>query len=85
MEVKVIIREISKLKTTTGIKEEVDKDGEVVDRRLVTKITFEAEIGPQELSNVHRLLDDESPVYAMIGSPQAIMQVFEKEGAVAEA
>jgi hypothetical protein len=85
MEVKVIIRNISKLKTTTAMVEEKDKDGEIVDRRLVTKITFEAEVGPQELMNVHRLLAVESPVSVVIGSPQSVMTVMEEEGAFAEA
>jgi hypothetical protein len=44
-----------------------------------------AEVGPQELMNVHRLLAVESPVSVVIGSPQAVMTVMEEEGAFAEA
>jgi hypothetical protein len=83
VEVKVRIKSIEKLKTRTEIREEKDKDGEVVDKRLVTKITFESEIGPQELSNVHRLLAADATVDVVIGSPQAVMEVMEKEGAFA--
>ena len=36
MEVKVVIRDIENLKTSTGVKEEKDKEGEVLDRRLIT-------------------------------------------------
>lgn len=79
MEVKVTIKNIENLKTSTGVKGEKDKDGEVVDRRLVTRIQFDCEAGPQELSNVHRLLASESPVNVIIGSPQAIMEVLEKK------
>ena len=85
MEVNVEIRNIDKLKTTTEVKVEKDKDGEIIDRRLVTKIQFEAEIEPIALANIHRLLAAEIPVHAVIGSPQALMEVFEREHAFAEA
>jgi len=84
MEVNVEIRNIDKLKTTTEVKEEKDKDGEITDRRLVTKIQFEAEVDPTALYNIHRLLAAEIPVHAIIGSPQAIMKVTEREHAFAE-
>lgn len=83
MEVKIILRGIENLKTTTGIKEEKDKDGEVVDRKLITKIQFEAEVVPQDLSSVHRLLASDTPVYVCIGSPQAVMELETKQAAVA--
>jgi len=85
MEVKVEIKNIENLKTSTAVKEEKDKDGEVIDRRLMTKIQFEAEIDATPLSNVHRLLAGEAPVHVVIGSPQAIMEVLEKEPVFAEA
>ena len=85
MEVKVEIKDISNLKTSTGVKEEKDKDGDVIDRKLVTKIQFEAEIDPTALANVHRLLAGEIPVHVVIGSPQAIMEVLEREPAFAAA
>jgi hypothetical protein len=84
MEVKVLIKDIEKLKTATEVKVETDKDGEIVDRRVVTKIQFEAEVHPQELSNVHRLMAGEAPVHCIIGSPQAVMEVVEREGVFAE-
>ena len=84
MEVKVAIKGIENLKTSTGVKEEKGKDGEVLDRKLMTKIQFEAEIEPLALSNVHRLLAAEAPVHVVIGSPQAVMEVMEKEPAFAE-
>ncbi len=85
MEVKVEIKGIENLKTSTGVKVEKDKDGEVTDRRVVTKIQFECEVEPIPLSNIHRLLVSEIPVHVVIGSPQAIMEVLEKEHAFAEA
>ncbi len=84
MEVKVEIKDISNLKTSTAVKEEKDKEGNVEDRKLVTKIQFEAEIDPTALANVHRLLASDIPVHAVIGSPQAIMEVMEREPAFAE-
>jgi hypothetical protein len=88
LEVKVMVRDIQKLKTTTKIQEEEEKDkqtGEVIDRRLVTKLSFEAEIPPGELANVHRLLAAEFPVHVLIGSPQEVMALAEKEGTFATA
>jgi len=85
MEVKVEIKNIENLKTSTGIKEEKDKDGEVIDRKLITKVQFEAEVNPIALSNAHRLLASGSPVHVIIGSPQAVMGVMEREPAFAEA
>ena len=76
MEVRVIIRDIENLKTTTGVKLEKDKDGETTERRLVTKFQFEAEVGPSSIANIHRLLEAEAPVHIVIGSPQAIMEVL---------
>ncbi len=85
MEVKVEIKNIENLKTSTGVKVEKDKDGEVADTRLITKVQFECEATPAELANVHRLMAAEAPVHVIIGSPQAIMEVLEKEPAFAEA
>ena len=85
MEVKVEIKGIENLKTTTRVKEEKDKEGEIIDRKLITRIQFEAEVDPTALANVHRLLASESPVYVVIGSPQAIMELLEKAPAFAEA
>lgn len=85
MEVKIEIRNIENLKTGTGVKIEKDKEGEVVDTRLITKIQFEAEVNPTDLANVHRLMAAEAPVHVVIGSPQALMEVLEKEPAFAEA
>jgi len=84
VEVKVELRDIENLKTSTGVKVEKDKDGEVIDRRLVTRIQFECEVEPTALSNVHRLLAAESPVHVVIGSPQAIMEVLERQPVFAE-
>jgi len=84
MEVKVLIRDIENLKTSTSVQVEKDKDGEVLSRKLVTKIQLEAEVEPTALSNVHRLLASESPVHVVIGSPQAVMEVMELEEAFAE-
>ncbi len=79
MEVKIIVQQIDNLKTTTAIKVEKDKDGEVTDRRLVTKVQFEAEIDPAQLAIVHRLLASETIVNVVIGSPQAIMDLDKKK------
>ncbi|MBA7570095.1 hypothetical protein ES708_11841 [subsurface metagenome] len=84
MEIKMHIKDIENLRTSTGVKVEKDKDGEVIDRKLVTKVQFEAEVDPTALSNIHRLLASESPVHVVIGSPQAAMEMVELEHAFAE-
>ncbi|MBA7590344.1 hypothetical protein ES708_32459 [subsurface metagenome] len=48
MEIKMHIKDIENLRTSTGVKVEKDKDGEVIDRKLVTKVQFEAEVDPTE-------------------------------------
>ena len=85
MEVKVIIKDIENLKTSTAVKEEKDKDGDVIARRLVTKVQFECEVAPGRLSDVHHLLASETPVHVVIGSPQAVMELVEREPVFAEA
>lgn len=86
MEVKVMVQDIKKLKTATEVQEEKDKEtGEVIDRHLVTKLSFEAEIAPGELANIHHLLAAEFPVCVLIGSSQQVMPLGEKEGVFAEA
>ncbi len=84
MEIKMHIKDIENLRTSTGVKVEKDKEGEVIDRKLVTKVQFEAEVDPTALANVHRLLASESPVHVVIGSPQAAMEMVELEHAFAE-
>lgn len=82
MEVKVKIEGIENLKTRTEKIIDKDKEGEVIGSRLVTKVQFEAEIDPEALANVHRLLAAEAPVHIIIGSPQAIMEMESTKKAV---
>jgi len=74
MEVKVVIRNIENLKTSTGIKEEKE-NGEVVGSRLITKVQFEAEIAPHELADVHRLLANRHSVSVVMGSRQGVLDL----------
>ena len=85
MDATIEIRNIENLKTASAIKVEKDKDGETIDRRLVTKIQFEAEVEPAALSNIHRLLAEGVPVHVAIGSTQAIMNTLSQEHAFVEA
>ena len=84
MEVKVQIKDIENLKTITGIKVDKDKDGNIADRYLITKIQFEAQIDPAELANIHRLLAGDASVNVVMGSPQTIMEL-EREPVLAGA
>lgn len=82
MEVKVKIEGIENLKTRTEKVIDKDKEGEVIATRLVTKVQFEAEIDPDALADVHRLLAAEAPVHVIIGSPQAIMEMEKAKEAI---
>ncbi len=84
MEVKVVIKNIENLKTQTGIREEKDQ-GEVISRKLITRISFECDAKPEDMANVLHLIAGEAPVHIIIGSPQALMEVGKKELAFAEA
>jgi len=80
MEVKVHIKDIENLKTSTGAKVEIDKEtGQEIDRRLITKVQFEGEVDPTVLANIHRLMAVKAPVHVVIGSPQAVMEVVESK------
>ena len=79
MEVKVHIKGIENLKTATEIKVEKDKDGEEINRRLITKVQFECEIEPAIFANVYRLLANKVPLEAIIGSSQAVMEIVESK------
>ena len=66
MEVKVIIKGIDNLKTSTGVKVEKDKEGDIIDQELITRVQFEAAIDPSSLANVHRLMAAQAPACAII-------------------
>ena len=76
-EVKVIAENIENLKTSTGAKIETDKEGKEIDRRVLTKVQFEAEISASALANIHSLMANKAPVHVLIGSPQTIMKLVE--------
>ena len=84
MEVKIVIRDIENLKTSTAAKVEKDKDGNVTERRVMTRVQFDCEVGPTALANVVGLLATETPVHVIIGSPQAIIDFAARDGAFAE-
>lgn len=78
MEQKVEIRKIDNIKTQTGLRKIMDK-GEVVETKLVTKVSFEAEMDPHDISQIHRLLKAGHAVNIDVYSPQLIMKGLETE------
>lgn len=78
MEQKVEIRKIDNIKTQTGLRKIMDK-GEVVETKLITKVTFEAEMDPHEVSQIHRLIQGGHEVNIDVSSPQLIMKGLESE------
>lgn len=73
MEQKVEIRKIDNIKTQTALRKIMDK-GEVVETKLITKVTFEAEMDPHEVSQIHRLIKAGHEVNIDVYSPQLIMK-----------
>jgi len=73
-EQKVEIRGVSEIKTTTAIKRIMDK-GEEISRELVTKVTFEGDIDPADIAQIHRLLKSGAPVNISMSSPQLSMKL----------
>ncbi len=71
------IPKIDEIKTQTAIKKIMDK-GEVIERRLVTKITFEGELSPESVAQIHRLLHAGVEINVSIWSPQLSMIITEK-------
>ncbi len=81
LEAKVIIQGVSNLKVTTGVTEDRDGEGNLI---LITKVQFESNAKPQELTDILRLMAAGRPVSAMFGSPQAVMAASREEGAFAQ-
>jgi len=73
-EAKVEIQGVDSIKTRTGIRRIMDK-GEEVDRVLVTQVTFEGEVDPADIAQIHRLLKAGHSVNVSIWSPQLVMSL----------
>ncbi len=76
-EQKIQINGIDEVKTQTVIKRIMDKGAEI-DRKLVTKVTFEGELDPSDIAQIHRLLKSGASVNVDIYSPQLSMVLSEK-------
>ncbi len=71
-EQKIEIAGVDNLKTQTIIRKIMDK-GEEIDRVLVTKVTFEGELDPADIAQIHRLLKSGAGINISIWSPQLSM------------
>jgi len=72
---------VDKLKTTTKTVEEKDSEGTVVGKNLVTSLTFEGEIPPIIIARILNLQRQNAPMYLIVGSDQAIMDLtISKDG-----
>ena len=76
-EQKIEIKDIDNIKTAIVIRKIMDK-GEVIDRELVTKVTFEGEIDPGDIAQIHRLLKTGHSVNVSLWSPQLSMELVDK-------
>jgi len=75
-EQKVEIQGIENIKTKTAIRKIMDK-GEEIDRELVTQVTFEGDLDPADIAQIHRLLKTGAQVNVSIWSPQLSMALKE--------
>jgi len=76
-EQKIEILGVEELKTTTAIRKIMVK-GEELDRQVVTKVTFEADIDANDIAQVHRLMRTGAQVNISIWSPQLSMKLQEE-------
>ena len=77
-EQRIQINGIEEVKTQTVIRKIMDK-GVELDRRLVTKITFEGELEPVDIAQIHRLLKAGHNINVDIYSPQLSMKLDESK------
>ena len=70
------IKGVDEFKTSTAIRKIMSK-GEEVDRELVTKVTFEGDLDPADVAQIHRLLKSGAEVNVSIWSPQLSMALEE--------
>ena len=73
---KVELNGIDGVKTQTFVKKIMD-NGEVVETRLMTKVTFEAEVDPAEIAQIHRLLQSGHNINIDVYSPQLAMKMVD--------
>lgn len=73
---KVELNGIDGVKTQTFVKKIMD-NGEVVETRLMTKVTFEAEVDPAEIAQIHRLLQSGHNINIDVYSLQLAMKMVD--------
>ena len=71
-EQKIEIAGVDNIKTQTVIRKIMDKSEEI-DRVLVTRVTFEGELDPADIAQIHRLLKSGAGINISIWSPQLSM------------
>jgi len=71
-EQQIEIAGVDSIKTQTVIRK-IMEEGEEIDRQLVTKVTFEGELDPADIAQIHRLLKSGAGINIFIRSPQFSM------------
>ncbi len=84
MEEKLVIKGIDKLSTATKLIELKDKNGDVVDRQFITKVSFEAELAPGASTPLHHMLAAGARIDVIMGSAQSVFAAEHSEGVFAE-
>jgi len=75
-EQKIEVSGVDEIKTSTAIRKIMVK-GEEVDRQLVTKVSFEGDLDPADVAQIHRLLKSGAQINVSIWSPQLSMKLNE--------
>ncbi|GAF80990.1 unnamed protein product [marine sediment metagenome] len=70
------LRKVDNIKTKSAIRILTDK-GVEISRELVTQVTFEGELSPDDIAQIHRLLKSGAEVNVTIWSPQLSMKLAE--------
>lgn len=73
---KVELNGIDGVKTQTFVKKIMD-NGEIIDTRLMTRVTFEAEVDPADIAQIHRLLKSGHNINIDVYSPQLSMKMVD--------
>jgi hypothetical protein len=75
VKISIKVNAIDKLNTRTKVVEEKDSEGDVVDRKIITSLNFEGSIPPVVMARILNLQRQNAPLYLVVGSDQAFMDL----------
>jgi len=75
MKISIKVNAIDKLNTRTKVVEEKDSEGDVVGQKIITSLNFEGSIPPVVMARILNLQRQNAPLYLVVGSDQAVMDL----------